>query len=212
MAEATNKPSFLFERSCERSFNRPSAFLYSGTQCTMRNVKTTCPFGKRQCVISKCIENTVAVRRVNSRFCKSSFQGPLFTANSRKKCMVSNTSYPGPLSQCVSFTVKSIVSIISTIVALLNSGCPTNISGFVMSIVVNSINTVSRRRARTDICKKCLKRSSPFVADLDSATAVSSIRFVSLVVAPCYNSRPSPVLGRSEHAVGFHFYIMAEAK
>ena len=89
-----------------------------------------------------------------------------------------------------------LVSVSAFVSGLLYSRCPSNVSGLVAAVIVDSINRVRPAWLRSDVVYKRLKVVSPFVANSDSASAIVTEARVSGVEAPGFYASPRLVFGR----------------
>lgn len=87
----------------------------------------------------------------------------------------------------------------SSVGGLLLAGCPSAISGFVVPVIVDSVDgQVARPRAHVGVEDSEVQ---PPITDLDAAPAVVRVVFVMGVLAASAHRRPDVVLSRPRHAV-----------
>jgi hypothetical protein len=84
---------------------------------------------------------------------------------------------------------------------LFASGGPSNVSRFVVSVVVDAIKRQFGRWTLANVCKKSLETVSPFLTDLNASAAVVAVLGVLGVVAPLIDGFPQRVLRAGAHAV-----------
>lgn len=107
----------------------------------------------------------------------------------------------GPLSKAHRLTVKSQQSASSSIPGLRLSGSPPAIVLVIVAFVVDPINRMLRRRARSHVLIERRERISPSLADSDSASAVVDELLSLWVVTPLNHVGPRIVFGALVHAV-----------
>ena len=84
----------------------------------------------------------------------------------------------------------SVLFAVSSIVVLLPLRCPTAIRGGVISVVINSVDRVSRGWSFTHVIIKRLKTISPLLANGYVPFPVSEIIAVIMVMASLYHANP----------------------
>ena len=77
------------------------------------------------------------------------------------------------------------------IILLLNCCCPTNVPRFIIAIIVNAVNTISRTRAGANIIIKIFKGMSPAVTDFYSTPAIIRETASFRIDATIYETVPS---------------------
>lgn len=87
------------------------------------------------------------------------------------------------------------------VLALFLHRGPTAIDRFVVAIVVDALNRVLQRRARTHVGKEARERLAPRCADFDSAASVTVVVGTRGVLASHDHVLPDTILGRLAHAV-----------
>ena len=92
----------------------------------------------------------------------------------------------------------------SRVVGLLDSCRPSNIAGFVMAIVVDSVQCQRRLVwARADVSNKRRETRSPLLAYVNASTTVVLVMTISWVMAPLIHRSPDAVFSRVAKSVGF---------
>jgi len=91
----------------------------------------------------------------------------------------------------MTFVINKMIG--SRIVCLLDNRCPSNIPGFIVAIVVSSVNAVLGGWSFTNIIKKVFKRIEPSIANPNTTTAVVIVIFNIFIIASTFNMSPYPV-------------------
>lgn len=112
-----------------------------------------------------------------------------------------NVEFSCPLRRTLSSTLVSKVDIACSIGRLLATRRPSHIAGFVVPVVIDSIQSMPQRRSQTYEVKERRKVVLPFFIHVDTSSTVSRIAFIGLHVASLLNRGPYAVLGSSPHAV-----------
>jgi len=81
------------------------------------------------------------------------------------------------------------------------SGCPSDVTGFVVPVIVNTINAVDGGRARPNIGQERCERGAPSFADCDSAPAIQVIPGILRVEAALAHTAPGVIFRRSSAPV-----------
>lgn len=134
------------------------------------------------------------VRAISQRRCERSFNRPTLIESGVKGCL----GYPNlssPLSYGVSFTTKRNPAIRPAIICLLEHGCPSAITGFVVAIRIDPVKAHSVVRTRSHIFQKLCK-VVPSLADLNAACAIESVAASLRITASRSHALPNPVLWR----------------
>lgn len=98
-----------------------------------------------------------------------------------------------PFSQSLRLTANSNSTIPACIVVLLLIGSPSDISRFIIPVVVDSIQGMKFRGPTSDIGKEIFK-ALPSLADLNAASSVMAELLVVGVLAPRFHRPPNRVL------------------
>lgn len=89
------------------------------------------------------------------------------------------------------------------IAGLLFQRRPPDITGFVVTVIVNAVNGMLWTRTQADIAQKSLKRITPSVTDTNAATTVPWKRFTGLAQTAVPQIDPCAMLRRSSDGVPF---------
>lgn len=87
------------------------------------------------------------------------------------------SSFLNPITKVLSFISESNKSGMSTIKLLFRISSPITIFRFIISIIINTIETMFGRWRISDIFKKFLKRLSPLFANFNSSSPISRVSF-----------------------------------
>ena len=112
------------------------------------------------------------------------------------KPIVGHIVFTSPFNRCLRAALEGESQIVSSIQVLNVQRHPPHVARFVMAIVVNAVDRMCRRVARSDILKECLKGVQPSIAYSDSASSVIRERAVMRVDATLFHSIPRFVFGR----------------
>jgi hypothetical protein len=85
------------------------------------------------------------------------------------------------------------------IVRLFRARRPAHVAWFIVSVVVDAVNGMARRWSRTDVAKKSLKGTSPFIADTNAAASVKSEGWIPWVSTSLFDPCPCLVLAAVCH-------------
>lgn len=107
-----------------------------------------------------------------------------------------------PLLNCLGFTVDRHKGVRSPVICLHFAYSPTAILRGVVSVVINSVYGMFRRRTWPHVGQKSREVVKPFVAHCDATLSVISTTRVSRVIASSFNIEPSKILRTVGAAVG----------
>lgn len=135
--------------------------------------------------------------------CRQCFSGgPPIGIQALSDCCSPNAGPLGPLGKAQCLSIVCQYAIVAVVARLFLWCCPTAIPGFVITIIVNTINRVARIWHRSDVFQECCKRRSPSFAHSDTATAPVIIIGHRWPITPLFNSLPYVVLRRLVSSVG----------
>lgn len=107
-----------------------------------------------------------------------------------------------PFRERPSFAVIGHEDGTSRVPGLFREAGPTTVSRFIASIVVDAINGVLRRWARSHVCEEVLERRQPPGAHLNAASAISLVARVVAVTAAFLHCLPDSIFAGPGRAVG----------
>lgn len=122
-------------------------------------------------------------------------------AESRDDCAPIDAQCSCPLGESKDLAPKRDRVISSRVVRLFVWRRPARIAGFIVAIIVSTLNRVLRTRPRSYVAQECRKVLPPCVTHADASAAVISVLLVSLAIAPSFDAAPDRVLGRVRGAV-----------
>jgi hypothetical protein len=116
----------------------------------------------------------------------------------------------GPLSDRSRRSVECQSTITASIIHLFKSCAPFHVSADISTRIINAINGMLRRRTATDFGKECWKRIAPFFTHRNTASAIVTIGFISLIVTACFDETPCVIfrtgIASGESMSGIHSY------
>jgi hypothetical protein len=98
--------------------------------------------------------------------------------------------FPAPLSERLDFATPLYAAIVPAIIGLLNFCGPAHVARLVVSVHVDAVNRVVPRRLLAYVCQKGREVISPFIADVDTTTAVVQPSLVSWIRAALLGVTP----------------------
>lgn len=104
---------------------------------------------------------------------------------------------------------KDAVSVV--VPCLFSARCPFAISRFVVAVVVNTLNGMSRRRSRSHVSVECFKRRLPFRAYSNTPASISRIRRVARVLTSLLDVAPQIEFRRIAKSVYLPVHTLAPA-
>ncbi len=105
--------------------------------------------------------------------------------------VVGGTGFNNPAIEALPLNVVQVVALIR---GLLQTCRPTHITGLVISVVVDAVDRMFRRRTSSDVSDKCFVGVTPLIAHSDTASAVAMEIAGLLVVAALFHVRPALIL------------------
>lgn len=115
--------------------------------------------------------------------------------------VVANAEAVSPRLKANRLSVEFDQAVIATISSLLLHGRPSNVAGFVISVIVDSVELQTWRRHWANMFQKCAKVAPPFSADGNASPAITVIRFCVRVEAPREHRYPRLVFWSSSSSV-----------
>jgi hypothetical protein len=113
---------------------------------------------------------------------------------------VRDADYVGYVCHRQSLAVENKIDRVAAVPPLLTSSCPAAIAWFIVSVYVDPVDTVLRRRARTHVGIEIGKRLPSFT-NRDASPAVVGILHQARVAAPVAHLGPDRILGALAQAV-----------
>ena len=123
------------------------------------------------------------------------------TMVSKRNRVERESKLDGPLLQGLRSPAVGDADVIAAVVLLFSTCGPTNIARLVTALVVNTVNGVLGRRARSDVGVKRFKRTAPFVADCYAASAIAGVMIVVLIMASALDVIPNPVFRHMSNCI-----------
>jgi hypothetical protein len=105
----------------------------------------------------------------------------------------SKAGFPCPVSQYHAASVEFDPAIAPLIAALLYAGCPSDITGLIIAIVIDAVNRMPRTGALAYISQEGRGRFGPFLTDSYAAAAVKRKIASVWIGASLYDCHPIPV-------------------
>ena len=101
----------------------------------------------------------------------------------------------GPILKAPTLTSELQDSILAGIPCLLSWGCPSDVSGLIIAVVINPVDRVGGGWPRTDILEECPERYGPTITHPDPTRTVTTVIVAFRIGASLTHLLPREILG-----------------